>query len=337
MPRAAGQPEQGTGREAAHTSNGRGGRSGATAAPERNPARPLPTVEGVEHAFHQAGSLRMHVAEKGQGPPLVLLHGWPQHWYEWREVIPPLSEQYRVICPDLRGFGWSDAPRSGYDKETMARDVLALLDEMGVDRFYLAGHDWGGWAGFLICQFAPERVERYLAMNIAMPFARLSAKALANQWRFWYQVALAAPLLGPRLVAGMVESPGPIGHWSGGTRPGVWSDEERKIFISQLAEPERRRASVSLYRQFQLREMRWMLSGRYRRRGFRTPAVVLHGLEDKILRPAHLDFSKRIAANLEVEFIENCGHFIVDELPDLIVQRMLQFFGAGELRAPAAA
>ena len=303
----------------------------------RTSARPLPSVEGVAHAFHQMGGIRMHVAEKGEGPPLVLLHGWPQHWYEWREVIPALSERYRVICPDLRGFGWSDAPAAGYDKETMAHDVLGLLDVLGIERCYLAGHDWGGWIGFLVCQFAPDRVERYVAMNIALPFARPSAKALLNQWRFWYQAVLAAPVLGPRVVSSMVERPGAIGRWSGGTRSGVWNDEQREIFVSQLAEPERRRASVLLYRAFQLREMRWMLSGRYQRLGFKIPGLVVHGREDKILRPVHLGFSRRIAPNLEVELVEGCGHFIVDERPELVSARLEAFFAEGELEAKAAA
>jgi pimeloyl-ACP methyl ester carboxylesterase len=332
MAPAAGQSTQGGREETAGNRDCGPNRDGHSPAADGSSARPLPHVAGVQHAFYDAGPLRMHVAEKGDGPPLVLLHGWPQHWYEWRKLIPPLSEGYRVLCPDLRGFGWSDAPRDGYDKETMARDVLALLDELGVERVNLAGHDWGGWIGFLICQFAPERVERYVALNIALPFSRRSAKALASQWRFWYQAVLAAPVLGPRVVSAMVRRPGPIGYWSGGTRREAWSAEEREIFMSQLSEPERRRASVLLYREFQLREMRWMLSGRYHRMGFKTPALVLHGREDKIVRPAHLEFSRRIAPNLEVEFVDGCGHFIIDERPDLVEQRMLEFFDAG---APA--
>jgi pimeloyl-ACP methyl ester carboxylesterase len=295
-------------------------------------ARPMPEVRGVTHSYHRLGELRMHVAEAGAGPPLVLLHGWPQHWYEWREIIPALSEHYRVICPDLRGFGWSDAPATGYDKESLARDVLALLDEMRIERFYLAGHDWGGWAGFLISLFAPERVERYVAMNIALPFPRLGPRAVSNQWRFWYQLALAAPGIGPWMVSRMVKMPGSVGHWSGATRPGVWSDEERETFVSQLAERDRRRASVLIYRTFQLREMRWMMSRRYHRMGLKTPTLVLHGLEDKILRPVHLQFSKRVAPKLEVEYVKDCGHFIVDERPDLVSARLLEFFAKGDLR-----
>ena len=132
----------------------------------------MPDVEGVDHRFVDVRGLRLHVAEAGDGDPLVMLHGWPQHWYEWRHVIPRLADRYRVLCPDLRGFGWSDAPGSGYEKERLASDVLELLDALGLDQVRLIGHDWGGWAGFLIALRAPERVSGYLALNIPHPFQR---------------------------------------------------------------------------------------------------------------------------------------------------------------------
>ena len=75
---------------------------------------PLPDIPGVVHSHHRANGVRLHVAEAGAGAPVLLLHGWPQHWYEWRHLIPALAPERRVICPDLRGFGWSDAPPSGY-------------------------------------------------------------------------------------------------------------------------------------------------------------------------------------------------------------------------------
>src|SRR5919112_407695 len=76
---------------------------------------PMPHIGRVSHDFHVVDGVRFHVAEAGEGEPLVLLHGWPQHWWSWRELIGPLAERYRVICPDIRGMGWSDAPRGGYD------------------------------------------------------------------------------------------------------------------------------------------------------------------------------------------------------------------------------
>ena len=110
-----------------------------------------PEVAGVQRPrWSQAGGLRMHVVEAGppDGDPVLVLHGWPQHWYQWRHQIPALAEAgYRVIVPDLRGFGQSEAPPKGYDKENMATDVLNLMDTMGLERVKLLAHDWGGWIG----------------------------------------------------------------------------------------------------------------------------------------------------------------------------------------------
>src|SRR5918999_5304513 len=126
----------------------------------------MPQLEGVEHRFIDVDGLRMHVAEAGEGEPVLMLHGWPQHWWEWRAVIPRLADRYRLICPDLRGHGWTDAPREGYEKERLATDVLGLLDALELERVRLVGHDWGGWVGFLLCFRAPQRIDRFLALNI---------------------------------------------------------------------------------------------------------------------------------------------------------------------------
>ena len=96
----------------------------------------LPAVEGVTHRWVEARGLKFHVAEAGAGPDTVLLlHGWPQNWFEWRHLMPALADRHRVLAMDLRGFGWSDAPRRGYEKENLASDVLAVLDELGIERW----------------------------------------------------------------------------------------------------------------------------------------------------------------------------------------------------------
>ena len=93
------------------------------------PSSDLPEVEGVSHRRVRARGLDFHVAEAGEGDDVVLcLHGWPQHWYEWRHLMPALAAAgHRVLAMDLRGFGWSDAPPRGYEKENMADDVLAAV------------------------------------------------------------------------------------------------------------------------------------------------------------------------------------------------------------------
>ena len=112
------------------------------------PGTRLPDVAGVTHRWVDVAGLSVHVAEAGAGPPLLLLHAWPQHWFCWRRVVPLLSDRYRLIMPDLRGHGWSGAPRRGYEKEQLATDLLTLLDTLELDKVGLVGHDWGGWTGF---------------------------------------------------------------------------------------------------------------------------------------------------------------------------------------------
>ena len=280
----------------------------------------MPSVPGVSHGFVRARGRRFHLAEAGEGPPLVLLHGWPQHWFEWREVIGPLAERYRVLCPDLRGFGWSDAPPHGYEKEALADDVVALLDALGVERFRLIGHDWGGWIGFLIALRAPERVERLMPLNVAHPFGGPNRGRTRAMWRFWYQAVIAAPLVGPRVVAGSRF----LARWLG-AGPAVWSEEEAGTFLGQFRDPARARASTLLYRSFLTRELRGLAAGRYRRLRLTTPTLLLYGTEDNVIRPAHIEGFEPYADAMAVEMVPGCGHFIVDERPQLVVERALSF------------
>jgi pimeloyl-ACP methyl ester carboxylesterase len=288
--------------------------------------RELPRVEGVEHRLVEARGLRIHVAEAGEGDPLVMLHGWPQHWYEWRHLIPTLSQRYRVICPDLRGLGWTDAPPRGYEKEELASDVLALLDVLSLDRVKLVGHDWGGWVGFLICLREPARVERYLGLNILPPFVPVDARAVLSLWRFWYQWVIATPWLGEWAVGQVASRRNPLFAWVG-AGPAAWSAEEREIFLGQFREPERARASVQYYRSFQLREIPALLRGRYRGSRLSTPTKVLFGTGGQVMDARALDASSRLADAMDYELVDGAGHFIADQRPDLVLDRALSFFG----------
>ena len=290
-------------------------------------ARELPHVDGVEHRTVEARGLQMHVAEAGEGEPVLMLHGWPQHWYEWRHLVPTLSRRYRVICPDLRGLGWTDAPRAGYEKENLASDVLALLDALGLDRVKLVGHDWGGWVGFLMCLREPERFERHLALNILPPFVPIEPRGVLSLWRLWYQWVIAAPGLGEWAVRHMDTWDNPVFRWIG-VGPHAWSEEVRDIFLGQLREPERARASVQYYRSFQVREIPPLMRGRYRRQRLRTPTRILFGTDDNTMDPRPLDASRRYADDMRVELVPGVGHFIVDERPDLVLDRAMSFFNS---------
>jgi pimeloyl-ACP methyl ester carboxylesterase len=283
-----------------------------------------PHIDGVTHRTVRARGVDFHLAEAGEGEDVVLcLHGWPQHWYEWRHLMPALADRHRVIALDQRGFGWSQATPGGYAKEELVDDVLAVLDELGLQRVKLVGHDWGGWIGFLLCLRAPERFERYLALNILPPWT--SARAMAPQlWRFWYQWMILSPVLGYRL------------HRSGKFVPKVlvgasvkreaWDERTLRSFGDNLAEPARAMAAVQMYRVFNLREAPAIMRGRYAEAMLRVPTRMLFGTGDKALPSSLLAGYERHAEQMELELIDGCGHFIADEMPDLVAERAREFF-----------
>jgi pimeloyl-ACP methyl ester carboxylesterase len=284
----------------------------------------LPTVEGVEHRWVQARGLRFHVAEAGAGEDVVLLlHGWPQHWYEWRHLLPALAaDGRRALAMDLRGFGWSDAPRHGYEKESLASDVLAVLDELGLQRVKLVGHDWGGWVGFLLCLRAPERFERFLALNIVHPWVRLR-NALPHAWRLFYQQLVLAPGIGyfahrnGRFVR--------LALRAGGTDRSFWNERTLAAFADNLAEPARARAAVQMYRTFNLRELRPILRGRYAEKRLSVPTRMLFGASDAAIHTDLLAGYEKHADDMRIELVPGCGHFIADERPGLVAERARGF------------
>jgi pimeloyl-ACP methyl ester carboxylesterase len=286
-----------------------------------------PEVDGVRHRWVEARGLRFHLAEAGEGDDVVLcLHGWPQHWYEWRDLLPRLGAAgHRAIAMDLRGFGWSDAPARGYEKENLATDVLAVLDALGLDRVKLVGHDWGGWIGYLLCLRAPERIDRYLALNILTPWPNRRA-LMPEFWRFSYQLPIAAPLLGYRLHRAGTFVPRMLVGASV-VRDG-WDGATLRAFADNLAEPDRARACVQMYRTFVTRESPELLRGRYADQRSHVQTLHLHGADDLALRPRMLAGYQRYVDHMTVELVPGCGHFIADEMPDLVATRALEFFAA---------
>lgn len=280
-------------------------------------------MEGVEQRSVEARGLRFHVAEAGGGEDVVLcLHGWPQNWFEWRRLMPALADRHRVLAMDLRGFGASDAPARGYEKENMADDVLAVIDALGLRRVKLIGHDWGGWIGFLLGLREPRRIERFLALNIVPPWTR-TRNVIGHAWRFAYQWMVMAPGLGYRLHRrGDFVRRVLIG---GSTIREPWDEPTLDAFADNLAEPARARAAVQVYRVFNLRELPVIARGRYAAARLEVPTLLLFGSDDLVLRPSMLAGYQRHAPQMRVELVPGCGHFIADERPDLVAARAREF------------
>jgi pimeloyl-ACP methyl ester carboxylesterase len=284
-----------------------------------------PEIEGVSHHRVRARGIEFHYAEAGSGDDVVLcLHGWPQHWYEWRHLMPALADRHRVIALDLRGFGWSEAPEDGYEKEDLADDVLAVLDELGIERVKLVGHDWGGWIGFLLCLKAPQRFEKYLSLNILPPWTSIRQMA-PHLWRFWYQWMILSPGLGYRLHrSGKLVPRVLVG---GSVRKEAWDQATLHAFSDTFTEPARARAAVQMYRVFNLREAPEMARGRYAGARLTVPTKLLFGTGDQALNHNILAGSERHADDMTIEKVEGCGHFIADEKPELVADRAREFFG----------
>jgi pimeloyl-ACP methyl ester carboxylesterase len=278
---------------------------------------PLPELPGVRHAFYELETgVRMHVAEAGDpaAPSLLLLHGWPQHWYLWRDVIPRLSDRFRLICPDNRGFGWSSEPPDGdFRKRRIGDDALALLDVLGIERAGLVGHDWGGWAGWLLCLDAPQRFHGFLALNIIHPW-QPRRRLLAVGWRLSYQWLLSSPGLGEHLVRDSGRLRAALRH--------SMDEAALDTFLAPLR--ERPATSVQLYRQFVLREAPALARAVGGRR-IEIPVRVLFGRRDAAQDVRQLRGLREHAPDSAIELVD-ASHWIVDEQPALVAERARALF-----------
>ena len=158
--------------------------------------------------YIDAGGLRQHVVTGGDGPPLLLVHGWPQTWYAWRLMMPTLARYFQVIAPDQRGTGLSGRPEDGYDTGTLAADMVMLMDALGHQRFAVAGHDTGMWIAYALAADYPDRVARLAVAETPLPGVSPSPPLFANAhlnnalWHFAFN-RLAA--VNDKLVAGRDE------------------------------------------------------------------------------------------------------------------------------------
>jgi pimeloyl-ACP methyl ester carboxylesterase len=273
-------------------------------------------LPGVTHRHVEARGMRFHVAEAGpaDAPPVVLTHGWPQHWWLWRNVIPALATDHRVIAWDLRGLGWSDpAPDGDYTKTAFALDLIALLDALGVERTGLVGHDWGAFSGMIACLKAPERFTGFVSCSVPhlWPRDRFNPRRLVL---LGYQGPISTPFLGERLMRRGFATR----LLKAGRSRGRWSDEELHAFGDVMREPKAAKATVGIYRQFLLKELPGLARGIYAKERLTVPTRLLAGTEDVAVKGASLEGAN--ADDLVVQWVDDVGHFLPDEAPEVVVQ-----------------
>jgi pimeloyl-ACP methyl ester carboxylesterase len=277
----------------------------------------FPHVEGVEHRFVEAGGVRLHVAEAGTGAPLLLVHGWPQHWYEWRGLVAELAGERRLIMPDLRGFGWSDVPDGPIEPEVFVRDLLALLDALGLGQVDVVGHDWGGFSSLLLSARHPERVRRLVAVSAPSPWLKVTPQLALETWRAWYAALFAAGL--------MQHDDGRLAAWFM-RREGIPADDV-EVFTARLREPARASATTRLYRASLRTVATTARGGSAPEPRSTVPTLLMIGDRDMAVTPKLAAGFEAAGEDLRFEVVPGAGHFICDTHPQLVAASVREHLG----------
>jgi pimeloyl-ACP methyl ester carboxylesterase len=283
--------------------------------------------------YIDAGGLRQHVVTGGDGPPLLLVHGWPQTWYAWRLVMPALARDFFVVAPDQRGIGLSGRPAEGYDTGTLAGDLAALMDALGHERFAVAGHDTGMWIGYAL---AADHRGRVAALAVAetplpgvSPSPPLFAPARLNNalWHFGFN-RLAE--VNDQLVAGREEVyfGWQFAHKAARPLPAAAVG----YYVDTLAaSPEALHASFAMYRALEA-----TIAQNQQRKGQRLQIPVLGIGGEHSLGAQVADTMKLAADDVQTLVVSGCGHHPPEEAPDQMAAALTAFL-APYRDAPAAA
>jgi pimeloyl-ACP methyl ester carboxylesterase len=291
----------------------------------------LPALDGVEHRYVDLGDgVTIHVAAAGpaDGQAVMLVHGFPENWWEWHELIGPLAaDGYRVLCPDLRGAGWSSAPRSRYTKNEMADDLAAVLDQLGATTVKLVAHDWGGPVAFIMMLRHPEKVTGFFGLNTSAPWVRRDLGMIRHVWRFWYQIPMSLPVIGPRLIAdSKARYFRMLASWVGGgfSLP----EEDVRMYVECMRQPGHAVAGSRWYRTFQTTEILRWARGEFDDARVDVPVRWLHGTGDPVITPHLLRGYTDHISDFELELVDGAGHWIVEQQPELVLDRVRAFLRA---------
>lgn len=260
------------------------------------------------------------------GPVVVMIHGWPESSWCWNDVATHLRPGFRVIAPDLRGLGDSERTdgQEHYRKQALAADVVALLDGLGVNRFQLVGHDWGGIVAQEIALAIADRVERLVIMNIAIINNLKGNQEVIEKVRsgsgraYWYQHFLQTPDLPEAMIAGNEETW--LRHFLRG-----WSrsfpEDAIAEYVRTFRIPGTPGSSANYYRTFQDDAKRWATTAGHI---WPMPSLYIYGNKDKVIIPEYLNHIEDCFDSVRIEQIE-AGHFLQEEQPAAVAGHLNKF------------
>ncbi|MEC5342922.1 alpha/beta hydrolase [Brenneria populi] len=276
----------------------------------------------LTHHIAVVNGLRLHYVAAGEGEPLVLLHGWPQSWREWRHLLPELAQHYTVIAPDMRGFGDSDKPSSGYDKRTVAGDIRALAHQLGFSVINLVGHDIGMMVAYEYAASYPAEVRRLAVLEAGLPGLGLEKLHDTAQFpHLWHFGFFRAPGVAEALIAGREKKF--LAHFIRQQAYDTYAvtDEELDEYADRISAPGALRAGFEHYRAFAIDAVNNQENAR---RKLRMPVLAIGGNSSMGENVGRL--MQPLADNVQTAAIERCGHWIPEEQPRRLLDLLLEFF-----------
>ena len=284
-----------------------------------------PSPFSVEHHHARLGELSLHYVTAGTGEPVVLVHGWPSTWYEWRRVMPLLAGRYRVIAPDLRGLGDSSRPAAGYDKKTIAADLWQLLSgTLGLPSWHLVGHDWGGPVAFALAAAHPEKIRTLTIVDVTVPGI---GPDISQGGKRWHHAFHMTPDLPEALVLGRERAYLTWFYESFSWQRGVFDAADIDEYLRTYAQPDALRAGFAFYRNIpnDIADNRALLAS-----GLRLTMPVLAvggGRAEARGRGGEPEASLReIADDVTGAVVADCGHFVPEERPEELAALLLRHF-----------
>jgi pimeloyl-ACP methyl ester carboxylesterase len=274
-------------------------------------------VEGVEHGKRRVNGVELHYVTAGSGPPVVLFHGWPQTWYEWRDVIPELAEDYTVIAPDLRGMGDSDKPLTGYDKDTVATDVSELVADLGFggDDVGLVGHDWGMATAYAYAAQNREETAALCVLEAGLPGVREEQKR-----HFWHTSFHKVQDLPEKLISGQERVYLDWFYEEAAYNPSAVDETARKEYARCYSRPGGLRGGFEYYRAYSDDAEN---NAEHAKDPLEMPVMALGG--EASFRSLPIDDLEAVATDVDGEVLERAGHWIPEERPDYLVERLEPF------------
>lgn len=282
------------------------------------------TQETWQHRDIITNGIRMHYVTQGEGPLIVLLHGFPEFWYSWRYQIPFLAEHgYTVVAPDLRGYNDTDKPRRGYDAPTLLRDIVGLMTGLGQEKAIIVGHDWGGALAWAFAMRYPAMTERLIVMNGPHPGAMLREIRTFKQLRkSWYIFFFQIPWLPEHLL--LRNHANEIGRALRGSavQKSAFPREETAKYQEAMSKPGAMTAALNYYRQLFRHLPRSSWGTKFE---VSVPTLLIWGEQDIALGIELTTGLEQWVDDIEIKRIPDSGHWVQQEQPDKVNQFMLEF------------